>query len=222
VEDGGVAYSSFRNTSPWHRHLRRAARFGPWVENLPTSGSSRHVQIFLALHAELVRPELRHKPVWPLQATPVPDLLSYSWIDRFLSHFRISRAALACDELYAPARSRTPQIRERLQRRLGEEIRAAREAGRDCVVKYHPHEREDYLGAAALGARILPASIPAELVYLASGERLQRVIGDVGTTLLSARWLAPNAQVLSALDLAGHDDPWYARTLDQLGVQRLL
>ena len=44
---------------------------------------------------------------------------------------------------------------------------------------------------------------------------------EVGTTLLSARWLVPNAQVFSALDLAGRNDPWYARTLDQLGVQRL-
>jgi len=67
----------------------------------------------------------------------------------------------------------------------------------------------------------LPADIPAELVYLASGERLRRVIGDAGTTLLTARWLVPQAQVLSALDLSGRDDPWYAHTLDRLGVQRL-
>jgi len=67
----------------------------------------------------------------------------------------------------------------------------------------------------------LPADIPAELVYLASGERLRRVIGDAGTTLLTARWLVPQAQVLSVLDLSGRDDPWYARTLDRLGVQPL-
>ena len=29
------------------------------------------------------------------------------------------------------------------------------------------------------------------------------------------------AQVLSALDLSGRDDPWYASTLDRLGVLRL-
>ena len=89
------------------------------------------------------------------------------------------------------------------------------------MVKYHPREREDFLGALSLGARLLPAAVPAELVYLASADRLARVIGDRGTTLLSARWLAPHAQALSALEPGALDDPWYAHTLDRLGVRRL-
>jgi len=221
AEDGGAAYSSLSWASPWRLHWRRVVRFGPWIENLSASGSSRHVQVCLALHPSLVRPELQRKPVWALQRSVLPDILASSWISQFLAHYRLSREALACDELYALARGRTEKVREQLRRRLGEEIRAARQAGRDCVVKYHPQEPEDFLGAEALGARVLPADIPAELVYLASGERLRRVIGDAGTTLLSARWLAPQAQTLAALDFSGRDDPWYARTLDRLGVQRL-
>ena len=222
AEDGGAAYSSQSAAAPWRRHWQRIVRFGPWVQNVAASGSSRHVQTCLALHAELVRPELQRKPVWPLQPTGLPDLLSASWIGGFLTHYGVSRDTLVCDELYAPARTRTALARERLRVRLREEIRAAREAGRDCIVKYHPREREDFIGAAELGARLLPAAIPAELVYLASGARLSRVIGDAGTTLLTARWLVPQAHAVSALELAGRgDDAWYSRTLDRLGVQRL-
>jgi hypothetical protein len=221
AEDGGAVYSSLSWASPWPLHLRRIVRFGQWIENLTASGSSRYVQVCLALHPDLVRPELQRKPVWALQQSALPDLLASSWIGEFLSHYQMPRAALACDELYALARGRTEEVRKRLRGRLSEEIRASRHAGRDCVVKYHPQEPEDFLGAAALGARLLPTDIPAELVYLASGERLRRVIGDAGTTLLTARWLAPQAEVFSALNLSGRDDPWYARTLDRLGVQRL-
>jgi hypothetical protein len=97
AEDGGAAYSSRSWASPWRRHLQRVLRFGPWIENVAAVGSSRHVQVCLAMHAHLVRPELRRKPVWPLQATGLPDLLSSSWIGRFLAHFEPGREALVCD-----------------------------------------------------------------------------------------------------------------------------
>ena len=221
AEDGGAAYSSRSWASPWRRYLKRVLRFGPWIENLAASGSSRHVQVCLALHADIVRPELRRKPVWPLQPSALTDLVSASWIGRFLAQYGLAPDALICDELFVPGRRRSAGAGERMRVRLADEIRAARQAGRICVVKYHPHEREDFLEAAAIGARRLPADIPAELVCLASGSRLQRVIGDAGTTLLSARWLAPQAQALSALEMAGIEDPWYARTLEHLGIQRL-
>jgi hypothetical protein len=221
AEDGGAAYSSRSWASPWRRHLQRVLRFGPWIENVAAVGSSRHVQVCLAMHADLVRPELRRKPVWPLRATALPDLLASSWIGCFLARYELARDALVGDELYVPGRRRSSEAAQSLRQRLGAEIRGAQQAGRICVVKYHPSEREDFLGAAALGARVLPAAIPAELVCLASGARLRRVIGDAGTTLLSARWLAPQAQAISALDIAGIDDPWYAQTLERLGVQRL-
>ncbi|MGK2913434.1 MAG: hypothetical protein ACSLE5_03085 [Porticoccaceae bacterium] len=221
-EDGGSAYSSRSWAVPWRRHWQRLLCFGPWLENRAAAGNSRHVQTFLALYPELVRPELQRKPLWPLDRSALPDLLSLSWIDRFLAHFQVSQDVLACDELYVPTSSRATGAGERLRRVLGEEIRAARASGRDCVVKYHPREPDDFLGAAALGARLLPAAIPVELIYQASAGRLRRVVGDTGTTLLSARWLAPQAQALSVLHhVEGLSDPWYVRTLNRLGVELL-
>src|SRR5690606_18513707 len=151
-EDGGAAYSSRSWAAPWKRHLQRVLRFGPWIENVAASGSSRHVEVFLAMHTELVRPELQGKPVWPLAADALPDLLAQSWVDGFLAHFGVMRAELVCHEVYAPANIRDPQARERLRERVRTELLAAREAGRDCIVKYHPRIQEDFLEARALGA----------------------------------------------------------------------
>ncbi|MCC7082020.1 MAG: hypothetical protein IT530_15200 [Burkholderiales bacterium] len=220
-EDGGAAYSSRSAASPRRRHLQRMLRFGPWIENVVASGASRHIQTYLALNAELLRPELQHKPVWALQARAMPELIASSWIGEFLARFGVAPSALACDELYVPARNRPSAARERACSALSRELHAARQAGLDCLVKYHPRDPQDRLGAQALGVRVLPAAIPAELIYLASGERLRRVLGDTGTTLMSARWLAPQAQAISALELSAMDDPWYARTLERLGVQSL-
>lgn len=221
AEDGGTAYSSRSWATPWRRHIKRLLDFGPWVQNIAASGSSRHVQVYLAMHPQLVRPELQAKRVWPLSEAELPDLLGARWLERFLAHYAVGRDALACDELYTPGNSRTLAAGERAHARLRAEIRAAAAAGLDCVVKYHPRERGDFLQAVELGARTLPPAIPAELIYLASGRRLRRVVGIGGTTLLSARWLVPHARAVSVLDLAEIQDPWYARTLDRLGVQRL-
>jgi len=221
-EDGGSAYSSRSWAVPWRRHWRRRLCFGPWIENNAAAGSSRHVQTFLALHPQLVRPELQRKPLWALDSRALPELLSTTWIQHFLGHFDVSMDALRCDEVIVPTNSKALGAPERLRSQLIEEIRAARAIGRDCIVKYHPREQDDFLGARDLGARLLSPAIPVELIYLASAERLRRVVGDTGTTLLSARWLAPQAQAVSVLNqLTEMRDPTYLRALDCLGVEWL-
>ena len=221
-EDGGAAYSSGSWAVPWRRHLKRMLCFGPWLENRAAAGSSRHVQTFLALYPELVRPELQVKPRWELNRSLVPDLLSLSWIRRFLEHFQLTPNALACDELYVPTSSRATGATEELRNLLRQEIRTARANGLDCVVKYHPRERSDFLEAEAMGARLLPTAIPVELIYLASAGRLRRVIGDTGTTLLTARWLVPEAEALSVLPhLPDLMDPCYVEAATRLGVKTL-
>ena len=221
-EDGGAAYSSGSWAVPWRRHLKRMLCFGLWLENRAAAGSSRHVQTFLALYPELVRPELKVKARWELNRSLVPDLLSLSWIRRFLEHFQLTPNALACDELHVPTSSRATGATEELRNLLRQEIRTARANGLDCVVKYHPRERSDFLEAEAMGARLLPTAIPVELIYLASAKRLRRVIGDTGTTLLTARWLVPEAKALSILPhLPDLMDPRYVEAATRLGVKTL-
>lgn len=220
-EDGGCVYSQRSWAAPRRRHLARLLWFGPWVQNRDTVGDTRGVGAVLAVYPDLVRPELRGKPVLGLATAGLPDLAQAPWIGHFLRALGLSREALVCNEVYAPTYSGAvtdlPRLRAALRERLQESLRA----GRACAVKYHPRERSDYLDAAALGARVLPAALPVELVYQASGPALETVVGDAGTTLLSARWLAPRAQAVSALVYTGIDDPFYAAVLTRLGVTLL-
>lgn len=217
-EDGGCAYSQRSWAAPRRRHLARALFFGPWVQNRAAVGDTRAVGAVLAVYPDLVRPELRRKPVLGLATAALPGLEQAPWTGQFLRALGLSPAALVCNAVYAPTYSGAVRDLARLRAVLREHLQDSLRAGHACAVKYHPRERGDYLDAAALGARVLPAALPVELVYQASGAALQTVVGDAGTTLLSARWLAPRARAVSALAYTGIDDPYYAAVLKRLGV----
>ena len=64
-------------------------------------------------------------------------------------------------------------------------IREASAAGRDCVVKYHPRERDDFLQVSTLGARTLPASLTDSVSFAGSHVDDYRVaIDDVGNVIV--------------------------------------
>jgi hypothetical protein len=62
----------------------------------------------------------------------------------------------------------------------------------NILVKYHPRDLDDPYSLKST-ATLLPTTVPAE-VYLASLE-ISRVIGDISTALMAAKWLNPNCQV---------------------------
>jgi hypothetical protein len=62
----------------------------------------------------------------------------------------------------------------------------------NILVKYHPRDLDDPYSLKSI-ATLLPTTVPAE-VYLASLE-INRVIGDISTALMAAKWLNPSCQV---------------------------
>ncbi|WP_396586879.1 polysialyltransferase family glycosyltransferase [Bermanella sp. R86510] len=60
------------------------------------------------------------------------------------------------------------------------------------LVKYHPRDLEDPYNLAA-HCVLLPTAVPAELLLLCGTPK--KVIGDLSTALLSARWLFPSSDV---------------------------
>ena len=219
VEDGACAYSSWSFARPWRQHLRQAlAR--PWLRNPQAIGATPWLGETYALYPEWVRPELRRRPVHPLPAHTA-TLAAMGWVDNYIGRLGVAPEDLQCEMLCTPGYSRAARRPRALREVLRAQIAAGRDAGLDVVVKYHPRQRDDFLDAAALGARTLPASAPVELVYLRSAAQLQRVCGDIGTSLMTARWIAPGAQVVSAMHPAGYRDARFSATLHRLGVDVL-
>jgi hypothetical protein len=100
-----------------------------------------------------------------------------------------------------------------------------------CVVgiKYHPRQAEaDYLGLVREERTVLlPQGLPLEFVYIlraGSAEeaiegQLRFVVGDVSTTLLTARWLATDARCISLARPLGLLDPSLETLFERLGVE---
>lgn len=68
------------------------------------------------------------------------------------------------------------------------------------AVKYHPRvEEEDFFSLRALGVEVIvPAKLASEFV-LPALKRECYVVGDVGTALLTVRWIRPELEVFSIL-----------------------
>jgi hypothetical protein len=88
------------------------------------------------------------------------------------------------------------------------------------AISYHPNEKQkDLLDAESQGMTLIDNAVPAELIYLAAGDRLRVIVGDIGTALLSARWLLPRARAVSLMRYLHFDDPPFAHTLAALGIE---
>jgi hypothetical protein len=114
------------------------------------------------------------------------------------------------------------------------------ERGYDVAVKYHPRQIEtDYLDVGRdPRVSLLPSGLPLEYVYIlaaapatdsalsrrsgaaakADARPLQMVIGDVSTTLLTARWLVPDARVISLARPLGLLDPAIEELFAKLAI----
>jgi len=87
------------------------------------------------------------------------------------------------------------------QARLQAVIRKLCHQGKQVGVKYHPRApSEDYLELKSQGAvEIIPSALAFEFCLPSLAAECQ-VIGDVGTALLTTKWLRPDLSVYAVLD----------------------
>jgi hypothetical protein len=172
-------------------------------------GTSRLVARGVFVHPGLVRPELAHLPKTPIAR----EALFSPRMRRLAGEIaRVSGADPDCvasvtavlTATHSSIASRASDYRTQMHAMVELLLRDHE----TLAVKYHPRQAEpDYLGLAR-DRRIvlLPRGLPLECLYVlaaagADGRNesstLRLVIGDVSTTLLSARWLVPDARVVS-------------------------
>lgn len=83
---------------------------------------------------------------------------------------------------------------------LRNEIAKADEQGLVVVIKKHPKDTDyDMLKLLNVTGRLieLPYNYPAEFYYLFFNKSLKRVIGSTSTSMLTAKWLLPEAEIVS-------------------------
>lgn len=217
VEDGAIAYSADRR----HISTREARKlrfwFGPRIEARRIEGASSDLDGFYALFPEVVRTEIGTARTRPIPRA-VTDRLA--WLPRFLDRLAIDPSTLACDGLVALSRSNNFRHLPDYGRDMHAVLSRLAEHGGHWAIKYHPNEKQpDPLGASALGFSIIDRHVPVEAIYRHNATRLQTVVGDIGTALMSARWLVPQADTLSLMHYLAVDDPPFEQALHHIGVR---
>lgn len=220
VEDGAVAYSAHGRRIDWSEALKKKLIFGPRTRNVTVEGSSPYIDAFFAVFPAHVRAELRHKTVRALPPMDRALFDALSWPQDYLRRLGIGVEDIACDRLYPLAQSSNfnalPDYRARMRKII---LRENTPQGR-CAISYHPSEKKpDVLGVGTQGVALIHHAVPAELIYLFNRRRLREVVGNIGTSLLTARWMLPEAKVVSVMKHLGLQDSPFERTLHAIGVE---
>jgi hypothetical protein len=185
----------------------------------------------LFIYPALVRPELSHLSQIPIAA----DALLTDDMRRLAAEMvrlagadtaAIPRLEAIVTVSHSSVAAKMPRYRDAIARLVVNLI----ENGRTVGVKYHPRQAEpDYLGLARSDRVVLlPQGLPLEYLYLLTapripaepgGSKLRFVIGDVSTTLLTARWLVPHSCCISLARPLGLLDASLEGLFTAVGVQ---
>jgi hypothetical protein len=95
-------------------------------------------------------------------------------------------------------------------------VRDALERYGKVAVKYHPREKEDYLGRYD-GCEVLPKQTPMELIYLKlRGKGVEEVTGPLSTSLYTAKIILGDEVKVTVISTV---DPEAKQFITRLGLE---
>lgn len=220
VEDGAIAYIDQRMTSSPSERFKSRLLFGPRTKAVEVEGASSNIDRFYARFPARVRPELRRHVVG-LPASDLDFFNTMAWPADYVQRVGATLEDLSADVLFMLAHRNNFKGHDGYARVIRQAVAEHAAAGDEVAVSYHPREREaDWLDLTALGAKLIPHAVPSELVYLAGRGSIRRVYGDIGTALITAKWILPDTPAVSLMrSLDIHDDK-LAGLFESLDIER--
>jgi len=222
VEDGAAAYSSRKIQRSKLKVLLAKLWYGYWWEDTRVYGESRWIDEVKVIFPQLIRPELRPKNITGLSRDTMLALRKQDWFNKYLKKLGIRATELGdLDAILVVARSEFAKGIPQYKRILGIILDFARDQRLRFAIKYHPRELEnDYLSIADTErAIILPQSLPIEAVYILASRQIRLVVGDISTSLLTAKWLLDDAKVISIAPILNYADQHLLRVFHDLGIR---
>lgn len=204
LDDGLYSYAGRPSVwyKDWINAMLKKIAYGRWWQEPSTVGASSWIEqawLFSPQHAVAA---LHTKQIKTLQ----PEWFSSQPMIEFS---RILAAQLAYDVsalntmdclLLVPHPNNIKKI-PGYETRIRKQVIAWVSDGLDVAVKYHPRVvEEDILQLQTLGVKqVVPSQLAFEFC-LPALKKSSQVVGDVGTALLTTRWLRPDVEVIAVLD----------------------
>jgi len=178
----------------WTDKLIKKLTYGLWYTKPASFGSSHWIDICYLCHPALVPASLSEKRCIEMKVdfyqTPqakivmkrIANALGIESIPEVLEDSIL--VALPHSSMIETIYGSLDQAKERISAIINEY--------EHVYVKYHPAEQLDVLGLEG-SATILPSAIPVEFFF--SVMSFDKVVGDVSTALMSAKWMLPDCDV---------------------------
>lgn len=224
IEDGGDFYSSPADSSKksFWRILHKKIIFGKWYEDVKIAGLFSYTDDLHVIFPQLIRPEIRHKKIVPIQGqacfSQAYQDFAYDYWRMFEDDYNKIHDAdgllLIAYSGFGKKYSEYPVLIQNI-------CKEAAKKNMQLAVKYHPREkRNDYCNLASMPhITQLSAQTPAEMIYASHPGNLKFVVGDVSSSLLTAKWLLHDeVRVYSVAKMLGIHDRLF-KVFSQINIQ---
>ena len=222
VEDGAIAYSTNKKRVSQWTHFKNRLIYGDFFNEVAIEGTSANIDYILAAYPDHVRKEFPPNKVMELPKTGGSIFQKLRWPKTFLSSLEVSDLDNKYDSFYVFGYSGLFRSMENYPSALSSIVKSTVNENFNSAVKYHPREKQaDYLSLGPLGLNVIHKSVPAEILYYLNNNKLKFIYGDIGTSLITARWFLPNCRVISFMESLGIEDHSFKNLLHQIGVELL-
>ncbi|MES1936058.1 polysialyltransferase family glycosyltransferase [Salinisphaera hydrothermalis] len=220
VEDGAIAYIDQRMTASPGERFKSQLLFGPRTQAVEVEGASSNIDRFYARFPARVRPELRRHVVG-LPSSDLSFFNTMAWPADYMQRLGATQRDLSADVLFMLAHRNNFKGHDNYADVIRHTVARHTADGDQVAVSYHPRERDaDWLDLAALGAKLIPHAVPSELVYLYGRGSIKMVYGDIGTALITAKWVLPDTPAVSLMRSLEIKDDKLDTLFESLDIER--
>lgn len=221
LDDGLYSYTGkkvSRWTSAVSGFLHRQV-YGQWWREPETIGASAWIQEAWLFQPQAVVAPLAEKhlhtllPEW-FQASAIRQFAQLAWNSLAPQpHFPLFDILLLL-----PHPNNAKKMRG-YETKLHEKITAWIKNGQKVAVKYHPRVGDgDPWALDKQGVILLPSALATELLLPLLPQSVS-IIGDVGTALLTARWLRPELRIIAQLSARDKFQQSFIPLMEKMGIE---
>jgi len=226
LDDGLYSYAG--KPSRWYKDLEnmlaKKLTYGFWWQEPSTVGASDWITKAWLFDVEKAIPELKNKTTVKIESRwfshpAIKTFQTLLFVRYGLSEDKLAELEKAelCILIPHPNNiDKIPDYRERLEKLLTSSSRS----NRKVVAKYHPRTQEsDPLSLIEkFGVQLIPSSIAFEFVLMLFDNKIL-LVGDVGTSLLTAKWLRPEIKSIAVLNVDSVFESQMASLMKQHGIR---
>ena len=175
----------------------------------------------MVIQPDFIRPEFRVKDIVKITKNIFNKLRAEGFISILFKNYAIELASFNLNSVMIVSHSNI------LSKDLSDTYRylagylSHLSAG--LYLKYHPREHEDdFLGVnlSSPGVKLIPKALPLEAIFVAlqdeDGPNI--IVGDLSTSLLTAKYLLESSYVISIMEFSNQFDPNLENIFKKIGV----